>query len=532
MRFLRSTLIYSHRYLGIAISLLVVVWFGSGIVMMYAGGMPTLAPETRLDRIAEIDTSRIQLSLAEAAEKAGFDASAGWGGGRVVLLSIMERPAYRFGNEATVFADTGEMLGDVSADQAKIIAANFMKLPADKMRHVETLTQVDQWTLNQSRAMPLHKFAADDGLGTELYIPASTGEVSMLTTARARTLAYLGVIPHWLYFTPLRSYQPLWYDIMVWTSTLACVLAGLGMVLGFIKLRWTKPFRWSTAIPYAGWMRWHFITGMVFGITTLTFAFSGLLSMEPYEWTNAEGLQVERDVFTGGALDFAAFPKVEPAVWSRITEGRGIKEVDFTRIQDGAYYVVRPTPDPDIEAKRRERLHQPYNVSGRAEPDRFLVAADTMEVRHEPFSTESLVARLKAAMPDVPIVEQQILTDYDDYYYSRGNVTPLPVLRVKFDDPMQTWLYVDPSMSQPLALIHRLNRVERWLFNGLHSLDFSFLYASRPLWDIVMFTLLIGGLVSSFLGLYLGIGRMRRGTKRALAGLGGRGGERSPEPAE
>ena len=39
-------------------------------------------------------------------------------------------------------------------------------------------------------------------------------------------------------------------------------------------------------------------------------------------------------------------------------------------------------------------------------------------------------------MPDVPIVEQRLLTEYDDYYYSRGEVTPLPVLRVKFGDPM------------------------------------------------------------------------------------------------
>jgi hypothetical protein len=531
MRLFSKTLILSHRYLGIAISLLVVVWFGSGIVMMYAGGMPTVAPETRLERIGEIDTSRIRLPLAEAAEKAGFDASAGWGGGRVTLVSIMDRPAYRFGGEATVFADTGEVLSEVSLGQAQTIAAKFAQVPADKIQHIATLTQVDQWTLNQRRAMPLYKFAADDGLGTELYIQAASGDVTMMTNSRQRLFSYLGVIPHWLYFTPLRIYQPLWYDIMVWTSTLACVLAVVGMVIGFIKLRWTaRPFTLQTAIPYAGWMRWHYITGMVFGITTLTFAFSGLLSMEPYEWTNAEGLALERDVFTGGSVDFAAFPKVEPAAWTRATEGRGIKEVAFTRIQDGAYYVVRPTPDPNIEAKRRERLHQPYNVTGRAEDDRLLIAADTMTVRHEPFSEESMIARLKTSMPDVPIVEQQMLTAYDDYYYSRGEVTPLPVLRVKFDDPMQTWLYVDPQMSQPLALVHRLNRVERWLFNGLHSLDFSFLYNSRPLWDIVMLVLLVGGLVSSVLGFYLGVGRMRRGTKRALTGLSG--GTSQPQPAE
>ena len=78
--------------------------------------------------------------------------------------------------------------------------------------------------------MPLYKFAADDGLGTELYVQASSGDVSMLTTSRQRLFAYLGVIPHWLYFTPLRVQQPLWYDIMVWTSTLACVLAVIGIV--------------------------------------------------------------------------------------------------------------------------------------------------------------------------------------------------------------------------------------------------------------------------------------------------------------
>jgi hypothetical protein len=78
--------------------------------------------------------------------------------------------------------------------------------------------------------------------------------------------------------------------------------------------------------------------------------------------------------------------------------------------------------------------------------------------------------------------------------------------------------------------VHRLNRLERWLFNGLHSLDVSAFYNSRPAWDIVMLVLLVGGLVSSFLGLYLGIGRMRRGTKRAIGGL--TGGARQPEPAE
>lgn len=50
-------------------------------------------------------------------------------------------------------------------------------------------------------------------------------------------------------------------------------------------------------------------------------------------------------------------------------------------------------------------------------------------------------------MPAAPIVEQSLLSDYDSYYYSRGGQSPLPVLRVKFGDPMQTWVYVDPRTS-------------------------------------------------------------------------------------
>jgi hypothetical protein len=137
-----------------------------------------------------------------------------------------------------------------------------------------------------------------------------------------------------------------------------------------------------------------------------------------------------------------------------------------------------------------------------------------MEIRREPFSVESLVSRLKAAVSDVPIVETTLLTEYDSYYYSRGGQTPLPVLRVKLADPDRTWFYIDPEMSQLLASVHRFSRVERWLFNGLHSLDFSFWYNRRPLWDIGMILLSLGGIASSGIGLWVGIKRVRRGVKR------------------
>jgi uncharacterized iron-regulated membrane protein len=512
MKLLRRALILGHRYLGIALSALIVMWFATGIAMMYAGGMPRLTPELRLERLPNLDLSRVQMTPAQAAERAEVGANPG----RAVLLTVMDHPAYRFGGRepVTIFADSGQLLDGATLEQSRTIAAHFMNLANDRIEFVRTLDEdVDQWTLLQGRQLPLHKFRVSDDAGTELYVSPATGEVAVMTTRKGRALAWISTIPHWLYFTALRTNQPLWYRTVVWTSTLACVLALIGLVLGLTQWRRQKPL--IASIPYSGWMRWHYITGVVFGVFTLTWAFSGLLSMEPYAWTNANGLELPRDVFTGGAADLTKFPAMEPASWNRLLEGRGIKEVEFERIQDQEYFVVR-AEGAAVQQGRFERLHQPYQVTGRAERDRVLVSAATLEIRDQPFTADSLVARLKTAVPDAGITEQQLLADYDSYYYSRDRQTPLPVLRVKFDDPAQTWVYIDPEMSQVLASVHKLNRVERWLYNGLHSFDFAFWYNSIA-WDVTMIALCLGGLASSGIGLFLGVRRMRRAAGRTVA---------------
>jgi hypothetical protein len=90
---------------------------------------------------------------------------------------------------------------------------------------------------------------------------------------------------------------------------------------------------------------------------------------------------------------------------------------------------------------------------------------------------------------------------------------------VKFDDAAQTWIYVDPEMSRVLGSVPKLARVERWLYNGLHSLDFAFWYSRRPLWDIGMIVLLLGGLSTSVIGAYLGARRIARASRNAVASV-------------
>jgi len=505
---MRRALILVHRYLGIPLSVLFVLWFVTGIAMIYVGGMPTLSAQARLEQLPALDLAAVRYTPVEAAERAAS------GFGRVALTTVLDRPAYRFASpygNATVFADTGEPLDEIDVDTARAVAAKFVGAAESDVELLRTVERPDQWTLQLGRDLPLHKFAVHDGAGTEVYVSPYAGEVRLVTTTKARTLAWIATIPHWFYITPLRSNQPVWYWTVVVASMLGCLLALLGLVLGVTQFHRSKPFRWSSVVRYQGWMRWHYISGAFFGIFALTWVFSGLLSMEPFDWANADGLEIRGDAMTGGPVELERFPAFAAEPWNALLAGRTLKEIEFRRIADEPYYLARYTDTRPEADPRRERLHQPYYINGRAEPQHMLVDARTLAERTEPFSTDSLLARLRAAAPDAAIVAHELLESYDAYYYSRNGQAALPVLRVKFDDPLETWVYIDPELGQLVASIHRLHRVERWLYNGLHSLDFGFWYDRRPLWDIGMIVLSLGALATSTIGFWLGLKRLRRG---------------------
>jgi len=491
MVWFRKGMILIHRYLGIALSVLVVTWFLSGIGMIFAGGMPGLTQQTRLEHLPALDLARTRLSPSQAAERGNMTRSPG----RLVLLTIMDRPAYRFdtGPSSIVFADTGELLEDVGAAEAMTIASRFIQLPESALHPVGVLTEPDQWTIGQSDQMPLHKFTVDDAAATELYVSESRGEVSMRTTRGTRALAWVAAIPHWFFFIELRRHDALWRQAIMWTSGLGAVLAIFGIVLAAIQFAPSRPFqvkRIGSYIPYAGLMRWHYITGVVFGLFTLTWAFSGMLSIEPFDWATP-GRGGVRAAFAGGPLDVSLFPPMDAAAWGEALAERGPKEVELVRIQGDPYYVVRGV-----------------------EPKPLLMEARQLRARREPFSIESLISRMKDGNPGVPIVESQVLQDYDSYYYSQNRESPLPVLRVKFDDPEKTWVYVDPAMSRVVGRFTRRVRLERWISQGLHRLDFSFWYYNRPFWNVGMIALLVGGATSSGIGLFVGARRLIRNAKR------------------
>ena len=155
---LKRSLIFLHRWLGVSLCLLFLVWFPTGIGMMY-WEFPSVTPEARLERAVHLHAGAVKRSPAEA-----WAALREPGEPLRARLHVLDgRPLYRFqtrGGERQVYADSGEMRLTVSADMASRIASAWTGQTASEAS-VETLDDADQWTVLGSflSLRPLWKYS-------------------------------------------------------------------------------------------------------------------------------------------------------------------------------------------------------------------------------------------------------------------------------------------------------------------------------------------------------------------------------------
>ncbi len=471
-----SSLIVLHRWLGICGCLLFLGWFISGIVMMYVE-MPELSEQQRLAALPRLDARQVKISAAEAIERAQLLEVAS-----IKLTSLFGRPVWRLqgfeGEWCTVFADSGEIARRFEYESARASLAPFLTAGAHA-RLAGRVEEPDQWTVSgdYDDMRPLYHVALDDPARTELYLSGATGDVILRTTARDRALAWIGAIPHWIYFTQLRKHPGNWRSLVIWLSSAGCGIALLGLIIGI--WRWVSSRRsWS---PYRGIMRWHHGAGLIFGTLTLTWTFSGMLSLEPGRYsTGSQPTATQREIFSG-TVDYGLYKEPPAAV---LQADPSAKELEPYEVGGRPYYLWRET----------DRAPQLVDTDGRP-------AAN--------FSEDFLLKAAQHTISRGHIVEQVLLERYDAYYRDRDGREPLPALRVKFDDPARTWLYIDPQRASIVARYERSGRIDRWLYQGLHHLDFPFLWPFRPAWDIVTIILLAGGILLSATAVLAGYRRLR-----------------------
>jgi hypothetical protein len=469
----KRALIFVHRWLGIALCLLFLLWFPSGIGMMYFP-MPSVTPTARFERLPILDASKIVLSPGEAAEKLGVDAE------DLTLTSFDGRPAYRAGGGRggggpVIYADTGDEQGEVPTEMVQRLASTWTGQPVSNAS-VEEVTEVDQWTLQTRLAdlSPVFKYSWPNG--EQVYVSQSSGEVVQHTTTASRIGAYLGPIPHWFYFTPLRKHGPEWSKVVIWSSGIGTIAAIIGVAIGLWMYSPSRKYRYAgapTSIPYRGQKRWHTVFGLIFGVATVTYAFSGMLSMDPFPSFN-DRVQQRRGAGTEPNVRNALHGDIDPNGFEARHPKQALEQLG------------------DLQVKELELMAfngEPIYLARLADGDTRVIP-----MRGDPrtgFDQKEIV-RIVSAVAEGRMTTR-VLNQYDRYYLDRTRRLPLPVILAEATTGQQTRYYIDPKTARIVQTYNSSNWVNRWLYNGLHSLNFPWLYNYRPLWDIVVITLMLGG---------------------------------------
>jgi len=512
-------LIVVHRYLGLVFCLIFLVWFTSGIVMVFKR-LPEFSTAERLARLPPLDAAAIRLTPAEALAAAGLQSAPQ----RVVLTSFQSRPVYRFmfdSGSLTVFADAGAYVESVGPDAAVAIAGGMFPESRGSLRYRDSRTEPDQWTITNrfNSTGALHRVALGDGAGTEVYVAEATGDIVMKTDRSSRVWGYAGPVMHWFYFTPLRvGRAPLWNDLIVYGSVVGCLICVLGLVIGVYRFSVTRRYmRGTSATPYAGWLRWHHYAGLVFGVLAFSWTFSGLLTMTPWGLFPAAGpSRAQVGAIRGDGVDLERFRQTPGAALAAFQTRFQPKELDLLQFMGTPFYAAYERADVAGGAHRDATRDAPRDER----PIRVLVSADSDAPGiRDAFTRDELLAAARAAMSGLEPTEVAWLTDFDAYYYDRTGGRRLPALRAKFDDMEQTWLYLDSTDGSLVLAESAGSRTERWLYQGLHSLDFPWLYQVPWAWYVVIIGLSVGGVALSLTSAIVGW-RFLRGKSRPV-----------PEPA-
>ncbi|MEX0740736.1 MAG: PepSY domain-containing protein [Pseudohongiella sp.] len=466
-----------HRYLAVAVGLLMTLWCLSGFVMMYQS-FPALSND---DRLAGLQT----LDLSQCCDLADFAPHDETPVGNFRLEMLLGDPVLRLSGRdgiSTVNLRNGESVSPLDEAAVLQVAREFAQgNDLEGTPEVAGIVDIDQWTMQSARRnAPAWHVTLGDRAATEIYINGSSGEVFQRTNRRERVLSWFGAIPHWLYPTVLRQNGPLWSQIVIWTSVLGTFLAATGLFVGLKRLRRDRLSN-KLASPYVGWWYWHHISGLIFGVLVLTWVFSGLMTMNPWGALSGSGGVDYRAQITGTAR------------WSELKQFlRAIDNGDHA-LEGGEVTQITPAV---FNHELFLLAHTANNSSTR------------LNSGAQPAPLASTDIEERVTQLDSPALEAGLIHQEDNYYYGHKREVALPVYRVIMDDNEQTRLYINPDTGA-LRSLGSTGRWSRWIRTGLHDLDFPVLRL-RPIWDIVVIVLLLGVTLVCATGTWMALRRIRR----------------------
>lgn len=410
---------------------------------------------------------------------------------KLTLQSYANKPFFDIsssGNNNRIFADSSmQTVPSPTYQQIKEYAQRWNDA---EIVQVDTLRELDQWIPfgRLQKEFPIYKFYFGDEDKHELYVSSQTGTALQFTDKNNRFWAWLGAIPHWVYFTSLRQNSQLWIDVVVWLSGIGSLMCLAGIILGVRSYIVQYRRRKKLKTPYKKFIyKWHHILGFIFGIFVFTFVFSGMMSLVPVpQWiVKVHNSDIEKKLFTPEPLKLEDYILDYHKIFDKYpNEVKSIEWVTFGN-------------KPIYKAVINNRL--------------VTIDASSEEIKDLSLNEQDIKERL-ALVHSEPIIIS-LMTEYDNYYVGLSDHLPLPIYKAEVDDADGSTYYINPKNGNT-RYFNTNTKVRRWSYQALHSFKFKLTAENKILWNIIMWTTMIGGTIVSILGVWLGFRYINRKIKK------------------
>lgn len=483
-----------HRLLGTLLCILFLIWFVSAFVMMYHR-FPRVSAKEKLLRLEQLSATADSLPD---------------------IASVMARlPHGEKVKKLTLERSLGQTVFHIRTDKG---TRRLLPAPSDSLQptdyghicrtaslwcdapiaRIDTLQSLDQWIPfgELKKEMPIYKIHfADDGR-TQLYLSSRNGEVLQLSDKSQRFWAWLGAIPHWVYFTRLRQNAELWSKTVIWLSGLGCLMLVAGIWVTADVWRKTRRNRRRLFSPYRKrWYHWHYVSGIFFGVFVLTFTFSGMMSVADIpEW-------IHKPAFKGNPVHAlrarAPKPEAYPLDYrTLIAVHPETKQIEWSNFRDHPYYIIRnETTEQYIDAT--DTLPHPLLLTEKEIRNgvESIYTADSI-FRHHP-------AQMRMTRLD------RFETYYRDMTGMYRERPQLPVWKVAVNDPDRSVYYIQPETGI-VRYVDTSSRWRYWCYTALHRMRLPGLNSNATLRKTVLWILLLGGTAVSVTGMALSVNYVRR----------------------
>ncbi len=474
MKRISKFLIKIHKASGSLLSLMFVVWFISGIVLIF-DGFPHASREDRFLHLQELKPLHFENLQAPSPDFRGE-----------VSLEICDgKPVYRVQNgrkaKSTFNAETLEPVSCFSENYAVKLSEAFL---GSTVKEVQKMNDLDQWVpwSYYKPLLPFFKCTMNDPAHTVMYVSEKTGEIIQQTTRKSRWSARFGAIPHWIYFKQLKSVGDTWRIVVIILSGLGVLMSLTGVYAGIVRLKKRKQ---KGLTPYKKfWFKWHHLIGFFFGLFVFTFILSGLISVTSIpDWMVGVNSTEKVKVRWNEKLDLNGQQTITPkAIYNALNKKQGIRKIEWKTVFGQPQYQV---------------YYDDYQI-----PEVYALQNGKIEAL-TPFSLEDVKLHAKEILRDIQyIIKPQ--PGYD-YYYAGSAMRYLSeqAIKIELEDAAETWIYINPASGAEVKRLTKNSRVRRWLYRFLHTFDIPPLKKVDGLRKTILILLSIGGIVVSFTGLVL-----------------------------